>query len=190
MFLVASAIEKATPGLLASLPEADVSMLAAGAIVFGAQRLIPNYTESYKEWYPKLVKPKWNPPNWVFPTVWIPLKVLQSAALWLVWKTGTAPGADRSILVAPLTVFGVHMFLGNWWNVVLLREEAAEAQSQVDGSLLGLCCWLHSRICYSQQGGGCISGPHTAVGQCGSQAQLRHCAAECPEVRLKHTNVP
>jgi hypothetical protein len=36
-----------------------MSLLAAGAIVFGAQRLIPSYKENYAEWYPKLVKPKY-----------------------------------------------------------------------------------------------------------------------------------
>lgn len=40
---------------------ADMSLLAAGAIVFGAQRLIPSYKESYADWYPKLIKPKYVP---------------------------------------------------------------------------------------------------------------------------------
>jgi hypothetical protein len=40
------------------------------------------------------------------------LQVLQSVALWLVCKT-----ADRrSQLVLPLSLFGLHLFLGNWWN--------------------------------------------------------------------------
>lgn len=45
--------------------------------------------------------------------VWIPLKLLQSVALWLVWRSG----ADRQQLAAPLALFGLHLFLGNWWNV-------------------------------------------------------------------------
>jgi benzodiazapine receptor len=44
--------------------------------------------------------------------VWIPLKVLQSVALWLVWKT--AP--DNQSLALPAAIFGAHLALGNWWN--------------------------------------------------------------------------
>ncbi|KAK9845322.1 hypothetical protein WJX81_003406 [Elliptochloris bilobata] len=111
----ASALERRQPGLLAALPPADWGLLAAGAVVFGAGQLVPPYTNSYKSWYPTLRKPDWHPPPWVFPTVWIPLKVLQSAALWLVWKGGKG---DRNKLALPLAVFGLHLFLGNWWNVV------------------------------------------------------------------------
>lgn len=54
----------------------------------------------------------WTPPNYVFPLVWIPLKVMQSAALWLVLnKAKTAKE-----LALPLAAFGTHLFLGNWWN--------------------------------------------------------------------------
>ena len=35
------------------------------------------------------------------------------AALWLVWKSAKG---DRNKLAVPLSVFGLHLFLGNWWN--------------------------------------------------------------------------
>lgn len=40
--------------------------------------------------------------------VWIPLKVLQSVSLWLVWRSGQ--GASQ--LALPLGLFGLHLFLG------------------------------------------------------------------------------
>lgn len=52
------------------------------------------------------MRPPWH-------AVWIPLKVLQSVALWLVWKA--APTQED--LYLPLALFGTHLFLGNWWNV-------------------------------------------------------------------------
>ena len=57
---------------------ADIGLLAAGAIVFGTQALVPAYKDSYEKWYPQIKKPAWNPPKWVFPAVWIPLKIMQS----------------------------------------------------------------------------------------------------------------
>ena len=40
--------------------------------------------------------------------VWIPLKVLQSVSLWLVWRSGS----DARELALPLGLFGLHLFLG------------------------------------------------------------------------------
>ena len=57
---------------------------------------------------------RWTPPNYTFPLVWTSLKLAQSAALWLVWKSR----ADKAELILPLTVFGLHLGLGNYWNVV------------------------------------------------------------------------
>lgn len=120
MFAAAQAAEKASPGLLGLLPQPDVSLLAAGAVVFGVQRLVPTFDVS---WYKALQKPTWTPPNWVFPAVWIPLKVLQSVAAWLVWKSGSG-----NELVLPMAIFGAHLFLGNWWNVVFFgRRQLKES---------------------------------------------------------------
>lgn len=66
--------------------------------------------------YQNLRKPKWTPKNWVFPAVWIPLKIMQSAALWLVYKS--AAGRPAKELAAPLAAFAAHLALGNVWNVV------------------------------------------------------------------------
>ena len=123
------------------LHRADIGLVAAGAIVFGVQALVPAYEDSYKVWYPELRKPSWNPPNWVFPAVWIPLKLLQSvrsrigqgsvltshltspalmysfaclqAALWLVWKSA---GDSKADVVLPIVLFSAHALLGNQWN--------------------------------------------------------------------------
>ncbi|KAL3148375.1 hypothetical protein ABBQ38_013831 [Trebouxia sp. C0009 RCD-2024] len=113
VFCLASTIERANPGLLGALPQADAGLLTAGAVVFGVQRLVPTMDPT---WYRSLKKPEWTPPNWMFPAVWIPLKLAQSVAAWLVWKST----ADKQELALPLTVFGASLALGNWWNVVFM----------------------------------------------------------------------
>ena len=40
------------------------------------------------EWYARLQKPAWNPPNWIFGRVWTALYTAMAIAAWLVWKRG------------------------------------------------------------------------------------------------------
>jgi translocator protein len=42
--------------------------------------------QSIDDWYVTLIKPSWNPPNWLFAPVWTVLYVMMAVAAWLVWK--------------------------------------------------------------------------------------------------------
>ncbi|MEW5314702.1 MAG: hypothetical protein WDW38_006175 [Sanguina aurantia] len=66
------------------------------------------------KWYDGIKKPRWNPPKWAFPAVWIPLKLMQVASLFLVLKKTGFSG--RAVL--PFSIFGAHLLLGNRWNVL------------------------------------------------------------------------
>lgn len=41
-------------------------------------------SDSIATWYPTLVKPTWNPPNWVFAPVWTVLYTLMGISLYLI----------------------------------------------------------------------------------------------------------
>ena len=46
-------------------------------------------------WYRTIIKPEWNPPNWVFGPVWTTLFVLMGISAWLVWKPAGFRAADN-----------------------------------------------------------------------------------------------
>jgi translocator protein len=50
-------------------------------------------------WYPRVVKPSWTPPDWLFGPVWTTLYIMIGCAGWLVWRSCDAPGR-RVALVA------------------------------------------------------------------------------------------
>ncbi|MGF1503286.1 MAG: TspO/MBR family protein [Paracoccaceae bacterium] len=63
------------------------------------------------EWYENLRKPSWNPPNWVFPVVWMVLYGMIAAAGYLVWITAE-PGAA----FWPMVVWGLQLVLNAAWS--------------------------------------------------------------------------
>ncbi|TNE49467.1 MAG: tryptophan-rich sensory protein [Deltaproteobacteria bacterium] len=88
-------------------------MLAAFATVSFAAAGINGYftSLSIQTWYPTLVKPAWNPPNWLFGPVWTLLFFCIAIAGWLVWRS---KGFQAAAL--PLTIFGVQLLLNAGWS--------------------------------------------------------------------------
>ena len=69
--------------------------------------------EAVATWYPNVVKPSWNPPNWIFAPVWSLLYFMMAVASWLVWK------ADRILVTRPaLAWFGFHLMLNALWSLL------------------------------------------------------------------------
>lgn len=88
-------------------------------------------TPSIPGWYAGLIKPSFNPPNWVFAPVWTTLYALMGIAAWLVYEKRRA-GIDvkraLSVFAAQLIVnvlwsimfFGAHQILGAFVLIVAL----------------------------------------------------------------------
>ena len=70
---------------------------------------------SVKTWYPTLVKPSFNPPDWAFPVAWTTLFIFMGIAAGLVW----AEIDDKSEQVKKaLLFFGIQLILNVLWSIL------------------------------------------------------------------------
>ncbi len=79
-------------------------VLTFGTAAIGS-RFLPD------EWYRKLNKPSWNPPNSIFAPVWTILYLLMAAAAWLVWRHYGVAAA-----LIPLSLFVLQLLLNAAWS--------------------------------------------------------------------------
>ena len=109
----AAASTKVDPTIILSL-----DVFTAFAAIFLSEKVGFLRTKMDMKWYQRVLrKPTWTPKPIVFPLVWIPLKLLQTAALTLVWRL-----MERNALAVPVLVFLLHLTLGDLWNVVFFGE--------------------------------------------------------------------
>ena len=66
--------------------------------------------ESITTWYPTLIKPSFNPPNWIFGPVWTLLYVMMGIAAGLVWTNGSDEQATKKALGFFAIQFGLNVF--------------------------------------------------------------------------------
>lgn len=65
------------------------------------------------DWYPSLVKPSFNPPNWVFAPVWSFLYIMMGVAAGLVWDRIEG---NREVVKKALVIFAVQLALNALWS--------------------------------------------------------------------------
>lgn len=63
------------------------------------------------EWYRALAKPRWNPPNWLFPPAWTFFYSLLAVSGWLVWREAGFAGAAGA-----LALYGLHLAFNAAWS--------------------------------------------------------------------------
>ena len=82
-------------------------------------------TFKFKEpWYSTLVKPSFNPPDWVFGPVWTILYILMAIAIWNVWI--------KSKNINLVYLYFIHLFFNTTWSVVFFGF------NQIELSLINL----------------------------------------------------
>ncbi|MGA2066812.1 MAG: TspO/MBR family protein [Thermoguttaceae bacterium] len=75
-------------------------------------------TPKIDTWYATLVKPSWNPPNWIFGPVWSALYVCMAVAGWLVWRQDGLAGAKMA-----LTLFAAQLAVNVLWSCIFFGLE-------------------------------------------------------------------
>ena len=68
---------------------------------------------SITTWYPTLVKPSFNPPNWIFAPVWTSLYVMMGVAAGLIWNQITT---QKAAVTKALPFFAIQLVLNALWS--------------------------------------------------------------------------
>ena len=69
-------------------------------------------TIGFKEpWYSLLIKPSFNPPDWIFGPVWTTLYLMMTIAIWNFWHS-----KKRSINV--VYIYFIHLIFNTTWSIV------------------------------------------------------------------------
>lgn len=64
-------------------------------------------------WYPTLVKPSFNPPNWIFAPVWSTLYIMIGIAAGLVWDRIES---NTALVKKALVIFAIQLALNAFWS--------------------------------------------------------------------------
>jgi tryptophan-rich sensory protein len=68
-------------------------------------------------WYQGLVKPPWQPPNWLFGPVWTAIYVLTTISIVVAWRSA----ADRRQRSRIIVGFGINLILNLLWTILFFR---------------------------------------------------------------------
>ncbi|WP_298393882.1 TspO/MBR family protein [Flavobacterium sp.] len=74
--------------------------------------------ESITTWYPTLVKPIFNPPNWIFAPVWTSLYIMMGIAGGLVWNKLEG---NEVIVKKAFLFFIIQLALNALWSLIFFK---------------------------------------------------------------------
>lgn len=80
-------------------------------------------TKNLIPWHAELIKPDFNPPNWLFAPVWIILYILMGIASFLVWNSGNGfKGFENPVFRSGVRLYIVSLIL-NWiWTPLFFGD--------------------------------------------------------------------
>ena len=73
------------------------------------------------DWYERLAKPSWRPPNWLFAPTWTVIYLTIAVSGWMVWRKSGFAGA-----ALPLAIYLLQLVLNAAWTPIFfgLRRPA------------------------------------------------------------------
>ncbi len=74
--------------------------------------------ESITTWYPTLIKPVFNPPNWIFAPVWTSLYVMMGVAGGLVWNK---LDGNEALVKKAFLFFIIQLALNALWSLIFFK---------------------------------------------------------------------
>ena len=88
-----------------------ISLFVFILLAFGASAWGGLITSFYKEpWYSTIIKPDFNPPDWIFAPIWIALYIGMSVAAWLIWIN---PERKERIIY----IYFIHLLINGSWSL-------------------------------------------------------------------------
>ncbi len=70
-------------------------------------------------WYATIIKPSFNPPNWIFGPVWTVLYLCMGYALYLIILQPASSHKNKALLL-----FAIQLFLNFWWSIIFFNFHA------------------------------------------------------------------
>jgi len=112
------------------------SLLFFLAFSFGTSAWGGFVTSIYKEpWYSTLTKPGFNPPDFIFPSIWTALYMSMAFAVWLIWIN---PKKTEKIIY----IYFIHLLVNASWSVVFFALHQVFLALVVIIIILFLVLWL------------------------------------------------
>ena len=75
-------------------------------------------SESVNGWFTYLVKPSFNPPNWIFAPVWTTLYILMGIAHYLVWNN---PDKQPQVKRTAIIFYFIQLSLNFLWSLLFFN---------------------------------------------------------------------
>ena len=113
-----------------------ISLLIFVLLAFGASAWGGLVTSLYKEpWYSTIIKPEFNPPDWIFAPVWIALYLAMSVAIWLIWIN---PKKTEKVIY----IYFIHLLVNGSWSLFFFGLHLILVSLIIIAVIIFLVVWL------------------------------------------------